>query len=82
MTRGRSGRAGPSMGTLPHLILLGELEAVVGFEALDVVRQVGDGDGRVVSHTWQGQAHTGRLRARTGWGGRQPPLVDVRTWTR
>lgn len=40
-----------------HLVLLGELEAVVGFEALDVVGQVSDGDGRVVSHTWGG-GHT------------------------
>lgn len=34
-----------------HLILLGELEAIVGFESFDVVRQVGDGDGWMVSHT-------------------------------
>lgn len=40
-----------------HLILLGELEAVVGFEALNVVRQVSDWDRRVVSHTW-GRGHT------------------------
>lgn len=39
------------MGT-SHLILLGELEAIVGFETLNVVREVSDGDGRVVSHTW------------------------------
>lgn len=37
-----------------HLVLLGELEAVVGFETLDVVGQVSDGDGWVVSHTWGG----------------------------
>lgn len=36
---------------MSHLILLGELEAIIGFEALDVVCQVSDGDGRVVSHT-------------------------------
>lgn len=37
---------------MSHLILLGELEPIVGFEALNIVCQVSDGDGRVVSHTW------------------------------
>ena len=35
----------------PYLVLLGELEVVVGFEALQVVGQVQNGDGWVVGHT-------------------------------
>lgn len=47
---------------MSHLILLGELESIVGFEALNIVRQVGDGNGRVVSHTWERwSTHTGAL---------------------
>lgn len=47
---------------MSHLILLGELEPIVGFEALNIVRQVGDGNGRVVSHTWERwSTHTGAL---------------------
>lgn len=34
-----------------HLILLGELEAVVGFESLHVFSHVCDGNGRVAEHT-------------------------------
>lgn len=34
-----------------HLILLGELEAVVGFESLHVLGHVCDGNGRVAKHT-------------------------------
>lgn len=37
-------------GLRAHLILLGQLEAVVGFEALRVLRHVCDGDGRVAEH--------------------------------
>lgn len=39
------GRQGPA-----HLILLGELEAVVGFEAFRVLCHVCDGDGWVAEH--------------------------------
>lgn len=39
------GRRGPA-----HLVLLGELEAVVGLEAFRVLRHVRDGDGRVAEH--------------------------------
>lgn len=38
-------------GTSPaHLVLLGQLEAVVGLEAVSVLGHVGDGDGRVTEH--------------------------------
>lgn len=40
-----SGRWGPA-----HLVLLGELEAVVGFEAFRVLGHVRDGDRRVAKH--------------------------------
>lgn len=40
-----SGRWGPA-----HLVLLGELEAVVGLEAFCVLRHVRDGDGWVAEH--------------------------------
>lgn len=36
---------------MSHLILLGELEPIIGFETFNIVCQVSDGDGRVVSHT-------------------------------
>ena len=56
---GGGGREG-----IAHLVLLGELEAVIGFEALDVVSQVGDGDGRVVSHTWEQGGYMSRVSVR------------------
>ena len=56
---GGGGREG-----IAHLVLLGELEAFIGFEALDVVSQVGDGDGRVVSHTWEQGGYMSRVSVR------------------
>lgn len=59
---------------MSHLILLGELEAIVGFEALDIVCQVSDRDGRVVSHTWgRWSRHTGGISASSEQGGRDSP---------
>lgn len=61
-------------GALSHLILLGELEPIVGFEALNIVRQVGDGNGRVVSHTWgRWSTHTGGVSVSSEQGGRDSP---------
>lgn len=35
-----------------YLIFLGKAEAVVGLKSLYVVGQVGDGNGRVLPHSW------------------------------
>lgn len=59
---------------MSHLILLRELEPIVGFEALDIVCQVSDGDGRVVSHTWgRWSRHTGSISVSLEQGGRDSP---------
>ena len=59
---------------MSHLILLGELEPIVGFEALKIVCQVSDGDGRVVSHTWgRWGRHMGGISVSSGQGGRDSP---------
>lgn len=46
-----------------YLILLGEAQAVVGLESLDVVGEVDDGDGRVLPHSWKGRGRKGRREA-------------------
>lgn len=51
-----------------HLILLGELEAVVGFESLHVLSHVCDGDGRVAEHTCGG---------RREWAGSEAQLLRL-----
>lgn len=57
-----------------HLILLGELEPVVGFEALNIVFQVSNGDGRVVSHTYgRWGRHTAGISVSSEQGGRDSP---------
>lgn len=45
-----------------HLVLLGELQAVVGFESLHVLRHVCDGDGWVAEHTCEERSGHGVSR--------------------
>lgn len=41
----------PETRYVAHLVLLGEPQVVVGFEQLDVLGQLADGDGRVAHHS-------------------------------
>lgn len=72
----RLGVCGPPGGWevvgLAHLILLGELEAVVGLESFRVFRHVPDGDGRVAEHACgeSRPAHVASHSRGPGRGGR------------
>lgn len=51
----------PRRSAVSYLILLGEAQAVVGLESLDVVSEIDDGDGRVLPHSWErGREEKGR----------------------
>ena len=76
-----SGRRGPA-----HLVLLGELEAIVGLEAFCVLRHVRDGDGRVTEHACGKRrpagvaGHSGASPGAGGEGGGVLYSVSLR-WT-
>lgn len=66
-----------------HLVLLGELEAVVGLEALRVLGHVRDGDRRVAEHACResrAAAWAGHSGASPGAGGGVLYSVSLR-WT-
>lgn len=57
------------MGGLAHLILLGQLEAVVGLESFCVLRHVPDGDGRVAEHACR-ESRPAHVASHSGGPGR------------
>lgn len=59
-----------------HLILLGELEAVVGFESLHVFGHVCDGNGRVAEHTWRLEVDTSHFHRVLGVMGGEVCIVQ------